>query len=792
MQAYSLKKSKLLGPFCNHPSPPTVFALSRNSTWLLSASVAPPTILLANLLFPTPVIFILPQCSSSAVVAADFHPERVNIFLLAFADGTCAIYDVAYCARTGGNGDHRAHFAGSGTGGEISYIKWLHATASSVPISDFAPGLPGPGSECCSRGVGETGIGITAVAFVPGSRAKAVTVGADGKCCVIDFVPEGKKKGSVLRSWHIQGPATSLALLSSSFKPTLDHTAHDHAKSLYRSRRRVLVAIGRQDGKVLLYDLSGHLFRDHDIGSDGSRIIELEWTSDAVGLETAQPDLGLAVPSVHPSKQFRRSGGMSPAFAGVPVAEVVPVIDGASDELGIPPLEILAERKTPKESVRRPYPARPALNHLDCFTSMQHAGHGEDHNVSNNPDAPLDSDGFKNSKGKSSSPLRGQGNSSAQPNVDVSLAAKPFPVEKNQGPVLSPFSSGAVTRKGKGRSIGHAEKSEQVTSRADVNPSATKQYALGGDASVIRELDYSRSQRLDVTATNRVAAKGGQGESKLAVDEEETVSPVPPLDDEDWTDVVPSSRKPIRKFKGKLARLEKRRDRKTSSIFHPTSSVVSEASNDIVVEWTPASARLDPSSSSLLPHGLPEIPPRTAKSPKKTHTSSSMSNDTVVQWTSFKKGHVFAMHNNNTLNRRAQLPSSSASPKDRLNAAAAVKHEPLAEASHNPRKPVFEPPLSPSRPPPAPPPPPPAIVLPETTKPCDDSSQLEASIKTLRDEIELHFQTQRTWFERKFDDLNEGVMRVEEESRRVRKELEKTKGKERANVHVHSTGQQSR
>lgn len=158
MQAYSLKKSKLLSPFCSHPSPPTVFALSLNSTWLLSASVAPPTILLANLLFPTLVVFVLPQCSSSAVVAADFHPERTDIFLLAFADGTCAIYDVAYFVRAGGNGDHRADLAGSGTAGEISYIKRLHATASSVPISDFASGLLGPDSECCNRGVGETGI----------------------------------------------------------------------------------------------------------------------------------------------------------------------------------------------------------------------------------------------------------------------------------------------------------------------------------------------------------------------------------------------------------------------------------------------------------------------------------------------------------------------------------------------------------------------------------------------------------------------------------------------------------
>lgn len=596
---------------------------------------------------------------------------------------------------------------------------------------------------------------------------------------MIDFVTEGKRKGSVLRSWHIQGPATSLALLSSSFKPTLDYTAQDNAKSLNRPRRRVLVAIGRQDGKVLLYDLNGHLFREHNIGLDGSRIIELEWTSDAAGLEVDQPDPGLAVPSVPPSKQSRRSGGMSPASTGAPIARVFPVIDGANDEIEIPPLETLAERESSKEPVRQPYLARPALNHLDCFTSTQHTGHGEDHDVSNNPDASLASDRFNNRKvKKNSSPLRGEVHPSAQPSVDVTLTAKPFPIKRNQGPLLSPFSSRPVTRKGGGPSIALAEKSDQVTPRADVDPSPDKQSALVSDASDPRVFNYLRPKRLDVSATNRVTAKHGDGEFKLTVDKGEDVSPVP-LDDNEWTDVAPSSRKPIRRFKGKLARIEKRKDRKASSIFQPISSVVSEASNDIVVEWTPASARLDP-SSSLLPHRLPEIPPRTAKSLKKTHTSSTMSNDTIVQWTSFKKGHVFAMHNN-TLNRKAQLPSSSASPKDRRNATP-VKHEPLAEASHNPRKPVLEPPSSPSRLPP----PPPTIILSETPKPCDHSSQLEAGIKTLRDEIELHFQTQKTWFEHKFDDLNEGIMRMEGENRRARKELEKTKGKERAIVN--STG----
>lgn len=252
----------------------------------------------------TPAIFIRPQCSLSAVVAANFHPHRTNFLVLAFADGACAMYDVASVVRFSERHDHQANPADSRTGGEISHIKRLHAIAGSIPALDSQVGFQGPDSEYMNCEFGATSIGITAVAFVPGSRAKAVTIGADGKCCVIEFMTEGKKRGSLLRSWHIQGPATSLALSSSTSKSTADDIGGDAGKTLKQSRRRFLVAIGRQDGMVLLYDLSGHLLRSHDVGMDGSKIIELEWTST--------PDLSdsdLTVPLVFPLEQSKQSAG---------------------------------------------------------------------------------------------------------------------------------------------------------------------------------------------------------------------------------------------------------------------------------------------------------------------------------------------------------------------------------------------------------------------------------------------------------------------------------------------------
>lgn len=788
VRAYSLKDDKLLAPSCEHPSPPTVIALSPDSHWLLSASVAPPTILLNNLLLHTPAVMVRPQCSTAAVVAADFHPQRTNIFLLAFADGACAIYDVAHLVQVSGRGDYQKDPAYSGIGGEISYVKRIHAIASSMPLSDIETGSLGPGIQHINHGVGERGIGIVAAALVPGSRAKAVTVGADGKCCVVNFFTEGKKVGSVMRSWHVHGPATSLALLSSSSKPVLDNTQQSHTNGLKQPRRRVLVAIGRQDGIVLLYDLGGHLFRDRQFSLDGSRIVELEWTSNSARLETGQPDSGLAVPSVVAFRQKRKSVGELPGSI-VPTAGIVPVIDGANDEIVVSLLDSLARVEPIQESARQGYVAHPAVSHLDCFNlATQNASHGKDQHTLQNQDMPSDSKKSKSGKLKNSKPSHGNVPPLLQTRLEAPSSSKPLPP---QAPLLPPLPPRPIRGKVGDASLSRVEKEKSTTSGAVVDSSQDQHLALDNSSASKGLPRSSRGKRLDVIALNHAANKHEHGASTFTTDEEKIVLPTTLMDTDnnEWTDISASSRRPIRKLNGKPARMEKRKDRKGSSAFRSPSSMVSEASNDIVVDWSPASTHLVVPSGSLLPHRLPEIPPRTAKSRKKTPRKSSLSNDTIVQWSSFKKGHIFAMANKPFVQNSQPLPSSSSiSPNNELSPATPTKPDPLTKPSQNPKQQpphpppvvVVEVPPSSSLPPSRPPPPPPTTINPaEPREDHSDQLQLQAKIDILREEIALHFRVQKTWIDAQLKGLGEESLRLEEENRRLRREVEDLKAERR-------------
>ncbi|KAL2038281.1 hypothetical protein N7G274_008930 [Stereocaulon virgatum] len=283
VQSYSLQQSKLLDPSHSHPSPPSVFAISRNSHFLISTSVAPPTIYLTDLSRHTPPVLVRPYCSSSSVVAAAFHPDREDFFLLAFADGTAAVFDALHFFQKHGKGDRRRSDVGSGSGGEIAFIKGLHASGTSggTPTrnADAFDGYdPGTGMV----GVGGRPTGITAVAFVPGRSATAVTVGADGKCCVVDFTQVTKHKAILLQSWHVRRPATSLSIICSSqtlYSRQLDGEAdampsknHEEPGSAY------YIAIGRQDGRVLVFDLDGTALGNQALDAGGSRVVDVEWT----------------------------------------------------------------------------------------------------------------------------------------------------------------------------------------------------------------------------------------------------------------------------------------------------------------------------------------------------------------------------------------------------------------------------------------------------------------------------------------------------------------------------------
>lgn len=285
VQTYSSRQYRLLDPWQTHPTPPTVLALSFTSHLLLSASVEPPTILLTNLTLRTAPISLRPSCSSSSVVAAAFHPERPNLFVLAFADGCLAIYDAVQVFRNGGKGERKDVPAGNGKSGELGRIKGLHTAGAISTPSDpdallAAASLSGYNEDTETVAVGSRATGITAVSFLPGYPARAISAGADGKCHLIDFEAHIRKESRVVASWHVRGPATSLSVVPlqerGSTTPKRRNTSRRKESSGNVSDRSLIV-VGRLDGKVCLFSDSGSLRGEMQVDPTGGPILDVEW-----------------------------------------------------------------------------------------------------------------------------------------------------------------------------------------------------------------------------------------------------------------------------------------------------------------------------------------------------------------------------------------------------------------------------------------------------------------------------------------------------------------------------------
>ena len=250
---------------------------------LLSASAQPQVIQLSNLLSEEPPIFIKPDASSSAVVTAAFHPDTPNIFLLAFGDGTLAAYDASHFF---GQRGRNSSAAAAGKGGEIGNLKKLHTVTTTSSYPDRSTPVS----------VGEVGVGIAAIAFVPGSSSTAASVGADGRCCIVDFGYNDPGSSKVLMTWHVRGGATSVSILP--YKRCQDQkvTVSDF-----------LVAIGRQDGTVRLYDLEGKLILQQSFDpADGSRILDVEWLEGS-GITDTKDGIPRTGTHVSVRDQHRRS-----------------------------------------------------------------------------------------------------------------------------------------------------------------------------------------------------------------------------------------------------------------------------------------------------------------------------------------------------------------------------------------------------------------------------------------------------------------------------------------------------
>ncbi|KAL8850977.1 MAG: hypothetical protein Q9221_004060 [Calogaya cf. arnoldii] len=273
VQTYDLEGATLSDSAYEHPTPPNAFAVSSTSHLLLSASDSPPVIQLTNLLLGTRPLLLRPQCSSASVVVAEFHPERGNIFLLAFADGTCAVYDAAYIFRDG-RGERSSGASASEVRWEVSHIKGLHtpskltSTTKSVHDTDAVHVDPALGHKHAR--------GITAAAFIPEYKTTVITAGSDGKCCLLDFAASEVRNANLIRFWEIGGLPTSLTLLA--LGPQ-DGASLPIAglRDLDTHERLIYVAIGCQDSKVFIFNLYGNLLWEQAMFQGGPGILDVEW-----------------------------------------------------------------------------------------------------------------------------------------------------------------------------------------------------------------------------------------------------------------------------------------------------------------------------------------------------------------------------------------------------------------------------------------------------------------------------------------------------------------------------------
>ncbi|KAK0921555.1 hypothetical protein LTR91_003354 [Friedmanniomyces endolithicus] len=330
---YSTLRARVQSPLQAHNTAPVALACS--SAYVVSASDNPPVIYLKNLAHSAPPIFIEPSASDAAVCIAVFHPARDNVFLLGFKDGTIAAYNANEVTR-------------GGFDGEIGHLKGVHH-------------------------------GVTGCTFLDGAKARAVSVGSDARCRLMDL-----ESGVVIRTWHARAPVTSVC-------------ASDG-----------MIAVARVDGKVHLYDCVGVLQAQQAVGSE--RTISVEWVkgptppaiaarstqypSDApslpthsVATEEQQPELHVCSGPVKtqltpqttakPRKRSEQVAGLGlPAGLRRPVT--TPQAAGPNKSFAVHPDEIEegTVRHTP---AAHPEASRPRPGDLlDLFSPVKPAGEAKD------------------------------------------------------------------------------------------------------------------------------------------------------------------------------------------------------------------------------------------------------------------------------------------------------------------------------------------------------------------------------------------------------------------------------
>ena len=669
---------------------------------------------------------------------------------MAFADGACATYDAARLFRDGGRGDRRPGPAASGATAETSFIKNVHIMSNRRSVI-----ASGPRTELdeFSVGVGDARIGskyvgITAAGFVPGYKRRLLTVGSDGNCFVIDHEGPGRKEAYIVNSWNIQGPATSLSITP--FQPDLGAFGQNGIRRPSNAgsarKGKAVIAIGRQDGYVLLYDLQGTQINKQNFHAEASRVIDVEWMNgeDSNGLKCGESS------KVSPQTTFSRGARKNVgSMLAKGQSETLPVTDCIDLPLDIPTRNSSIKEKNKKEdtiegitqgekntsresgtidALNQHYLAVTALNHLDIFSPVK--------SLEPKPAVERSQDEPSQESNNSEPTLRDNKICSFSPSTQDAP-------KKYLAPSIQP------------RSV--SKKNHSSTAQAQTVP-LIREKAVDTKAHLIGKSKAagpsSRGAGLSLFAPymkpNIVAVPSAVLDAEPRNSSNDTVNRNTAQEEDVWTDVSLPPLQPTRPLPTRTSLKRNRSQHKSTS----------EMSNNTIIDWTAASAR---PPNALVQHPPLVSPKKTSKKARKGHISISpsvISEDLPIQWSSFKQPPIFGIHKN-----RRKTESLHPSPKDLSHPTSSLTM-PLAETTHNPKS------AKPS-----------SSLLAHSIREDLDQLQneltqqmrtvMQSEVGNLKDEMMRQFMAQKRWIEVKMEEWRDREKLLEEENRGLRGQLAK-------------------
>ena len=288
---------------CDHPSSPTALSVSSTCVYMVSASSGPRHILLQDLTSMVQPVSLQPLACRHDVTVIAFHPSRQDTFLLGFEDGTISTHSAGEIIL-----GRRIVCSG-----EIGSYKHLHRPHRSrhevIPpnSAEHNPFKPPNSNYTEHRPLS----GVTAAAFIGSRKSRTVSVGADMKCKIVDF----EKGVHVLRTWDSGAVGTSLCVL----QPEMSQRIHLPARATTTLTRnngkrlkeesdpaQELIAIGRCDGYVAIYNSIGLIQHQNLLNPDHCSIIDVEWMPENKSSRQIAVEKNLAGAMMDTSKRFHQ------------------------------------------------------------------------------------------------------------------------------------------------------------------------------------------------------------------------------------------------------------------------------------------------------------------------------------------------------------------------------------------------------------------------------------------------------------------------------------------------------